>query len=48
MSQLKHFKDDVKEVKDTNECGMGFVNYQDIQVGDLVECFEIEEIAREL
>jgi translation initiation factor IF-2 len=48
MSQLKHFKDDVKEVKDTNECGMGFANYEDIQVGDLVECFEIEEIAREL
>jgi translation initiation factor IF-2 len=48
MSQLKHFKDDVKEVKDSNECGMGFANYQDMQVGDLVECFETEEIAREL
>jgi len=48
MSQLKHFKDDVKEVKDTKECGMGFADYQDIQVGDLVECFETEEIAREL
>ena len=48
MSELKHFKDDVKEVKDSNECGMGFANYQDIQVGDLVECFETEEIAREL
>ena len=48
MSQLKRFKDDVKEVNDSTECGMGFVNYQDIQVGDMVECFETEEIAREL
>ena len=48
MSQLKHFKDDVKEVKDTSECGVGFSNYQDFQVGDLIECFETEEIAREL
>ena len=48
MSQLKRFKDDVKEVKDSTECGVGFANYQDIQVGDMVECFETEEIAREL
>ncbi|MBC8339829.1 MAG: translation initiation factor IF-2 [Rhodospirillales bacterium] len=48
LSQLKRFKDDAKEVKDGTECGMGFANYQDIQVGDRVECFEIEEIAREL
>ncbi|MBL4691186.1 MAG: translation initiation factor IF-2 [Rhodospirillales bacterium] len=48
LSQLKRFKDDVKEVKDSTECGMGFANYQDIQVGDMVECFETEEIAREL
>ena len=48
LSQLKRFKDDAKEVKDNTECGMGFVNYQDIQVGDMVECFETEKIAREL
>ena len=48
LSQLKRFKDDVKEVKDSTECGMGFANYQEIQVGDMVECFETEEIAREL
>ena len=48
MSQLKRFKDDVKEVKDSTECGMGFANYQDIKIGDMVECFETEEIAREL
>ena len=48
MSQLKRFKDDVKEVKDSTECGMGFANYQDIKIGDMVECFETEEIARDL
>ncbi|MFQ5764453.1 MAG: EF-Tu/IF-2/RF-3 family GTPase, partial [Rhodospirillales bacterium] len=48
LSQLKRFKDDAKEVKEGTECGMAFANYQDIQVGDMVECFEIEEVAREL
>ena len=48
LSQLKRFKDDAKEVKDGTECGMAFANYQDIQAGDMIECFEIEEIAREL
>ena len=47
-SQLKRFKDDAKEVKDGMECGMAFANYQDIQQGDMIECFETEEIAREL
>jgi translation initiation factor IF-2 len=45
LSQLKHFKDDVKEVRDGYECGMTFDNYNDIQVKDVVECFEIEEVA---
>lgn len=48
LSQLKRFKDDVKEVKDGHDCGMAFANYHDIQVGDVIECFEIEEVAREL
>ena len=48
LSQLKRFKDDVREVKGGLECGMAFANYQDIQVGDIIECFEVEEIAREL
>jgi translation initiation factor IF-2 len=48
LSQLKRFKDDVREVKDGTECGMAFENYQDIQAGDTIECFEIEEVAREL
>ena len=48
LSQLKRFKDDAKEVKDGMECGMAFANYQDIQQGDMIECFETEKIAREL
>ena len=48
LSQLKRFKDDAKEVKDGTECGMAFANYQDLQTGDMIECFEIEEISREL
>ncbi len=48
LSQLKRFKDDAKEVKEGYECGMAFENYHDIQTGDIIECFEIEEVAREL
>ena len=48
LSQLKRFKDDAKEVKDGMECGMAFANYQDIQQGDMIECFENEKITREL
>ncbi|MGB0671695.1 MAG: translation initiation factor IF-2, partial [Rhodospirillales bacterium] len=48
LSQLKRIKDDVKEVKDGTECGMSFANYHDLQVGDMIECFEVQEIAREL
>ena len=48
LSQLKRFKDDAKEVKEGLDCGMAFANYQDIQVGDVIECFDVEEVAREL
>lgn len=48
LSQLKRFKDDAKEVREGTECGMAFANYHDLQAGDVVECFEVEEIAREL
>jgi len=48
LSSLKRFKDEVKEVKEGFECGLTLANYQDMQVGDIVECFELEEIAREL
>ncbi len=48
LGQLKRFKDDVKEVKEGYECGMSFENYNDIQVNDAIECYEIEEIAKTL
>ncbi|MCW0181269.1 MAG: translation initiation factor IF-2 [Zavarzinia sp.] len=48
LSSLRRFKDEVKEVKATFECGMAFDNYENFHVGDVVECFEIEEIARTL
>ena len=48
LAQLKRFKEDVKEVKDGYECGMSFENYNDIQVGDYIECYEIETIAAKL
>ncbi|ADE39823.1 translation initiation factor IF-2 [Candidatus Puniceispirillum marinum] len=48
LKTLKRFKDEVKEVREGFECGMGFENYSDIQEKDMIECFEIREIARTL
>lgn len=48
LSTLKRFKDDVREVKQGMDCGMSFENYNDIQQGDMIECFELESVAREL
>mgnify|MGYP002620775074 CR=1 FL=1 len=48
LSTLKRFKDEVSEVRAGTECGMGFVGYQDLQKGDLIECFTVEEIERKL
>jgi translation initiation factor IF-2 len=48
LKTLKRFKDEVREVREGYECGMAFENYQDIQVGDVIECFEVEEVARTL
>ncbi len=48
LKTLRRFKDEVREVKEGYECGMAFENYQDIQVGDRIECYEIEEVARAL
>ena len=45
LTQLKRFKDDVKEVKESFECGVSFENYDDIKVGDMIECFEMEAVA---
>ena len=48
LKTLKRFKDEVREVNQGYECGMAFENYQDIQTGDVIECFELEEVARAL
>ena len=46
LSSLRRFKDEVKEVNGGQECGMAFENYDDLKIGDVIECFEVEEIAR--
>jgi translation initiation factor IF-2 len=48
LEQLKRFKDDVKEVKSGQECGMKIVGYDDIKEGDILECFKRVEVARTL
>jgi translation initiation factor IF-2 len=48
LSTLKRFKDEVREVPAGQECGMAFANYQDIRAGDVIECFNVESIARTL
>jgi translation initiation factor IF-2 len=48
LAQLKRFQDDVREVQTGNECGMAFTNYQDLKEGDVIECFEVEEVSRQL
>ena len=48
LKTLRRFKEEVREVKEGYECGMAFENYGDIQVRDRIECYEIEEVAREL
>jgi translation initiation factor IF-2 len=48
LKTLKRFKDEVREVKEGFECGMAFENYDNIEKGDIIECFEVEEVARAL
>jgi translation initiation factor IF-2 len=48
LSQLKRFKDDAREVTAGQECGMAFENYQDMRVGDVIECYRVEQIQRTL
>ena len=48
LKTLRRFKEDVRDVKEGYECGMAFENYNDIHVGDVIECYEMEEIARAL
>jgi len=48
LSQLKRFKDDVREVTAGMECGMAFENYQDMRQGDVIECYRVETVQRSL
>ncbi|MEJ2222483.1 MAG: translation initiation factor IF-2 [Desulfobacterales bacterium] len=47
-SSLRRFKDDVKEVQAGYECGIGIENFNDIKVGDTIDCYYLEEIKPEL
>ena len=48
LSTLKRFKDEVREVQAGQECGMAFEAYQDMQKGDVIECFDVESVKRTL
>jgi translation initiation factor IF-2 len=48
LSQLKRFKDDVREVASGMECGMAFEDYQDMRAGDVIECYRVEQVQRSL
>src|SRR5438876_276123 len=48
IASLKRFKDDVREVREGFECGIGIENFNDVKVGDLIEAYRIEEVARSL
>jgi translation initiation factor IF-2 len=48
LSTLKRFKDEVKDVRSGQECGMAFEKYEDIRAGDVIECYRVEEIERTL
>jgi translation initiation factor IF-2 len=48
ISSLRRFKDDVNEVKEGYECGIGIENFNDLKIGDVFECYRTEEIARTL
>ncbi len=48
IASLRRFKDDAKEVQSGYECGIGIENYNDIKIGDVIECYYVEEIKPEL
>ena len=48
LKTLKRFKDEVPEVPGGQECGMAFQNYEDMRVGDVIECFRVEMVTRSL
>ena len=48
IATMKHFKDDVKEIAPAQECGLGFGSFEAFQEGDIVECYEMEELPKTL
>ena len=48
LESLRRFKDDVGEVRNGMECGIGVKNYNDVKVGDMIEVYEVKEVARSL
>ena len=48
IGSLRRFKDDAKEVREGFECGIGIENFNDIKIGDVIECYRKEQVARTL
>jgi translation initiation factor IF-2 len=48
LGSLRRFKDDVREVAEGYECGIGLEGYQDVHEGDVIETYEVRELARTL
>jgi translation initiation factor IF-2 len=48
LGSLKRFKDDVREVREGFECGLNIQNFNDLKIGDIIECYRVEEVARTL
>jgi translation initiation factor IF-2 len=45
LSSLKRFKDDASEVRTGFECGVGIANFNDVKVGDILECFQVTKLS---
>jgi Translation initiation factor 2 (IF-2; GTPase) len=48
LESLRRFKDDVNEVRNGMECGVGVKNYTDVKAGDKIEVFDVREVARQI
>ena len=48
MASLKHFQDNVSEVREGQECGIRLDNYSDFSTGDIIELYEVEKVSQEL
>jgi translation initiation factor IF-2 len=48
IGNLKRFQEDVREVREGYECGIRVADFNDVKVGDVIECYEVQEVARTL